>query len=80
MRRLKDRAEEYRQNGGHRGGYVLFYGHELAGWSLELTAQNAQSWMPGTIAYDEAGNWYNAMGGNEYDGAERWDGPWGADD
>lgn len=74
MRRLKDKAEAYRQNEGLKGGYVIFYYHKLAGWTLHLTDENAQSWTPGCIAYDENGNWWHTAGGNEYDGAERWEG------
>jgi len=74
MRRLKDKADAYRQHEGLKGGYVIFYYYEVAGWTKELTAENAQSWVPGCIAYDENGSWWHATGGNEYDGAERWEG------
>lgn len=78
MRRLKDKARMYREKEGHAGGYVIFYNHEIAGWTRDLTAENAQSWMPGCAAYDEQGNCWYAGGGDEYEGAERWEGPFTA--
>jgi len=74
MKRLKDRVQAYRENEGFEGGYVIVFHYEIAGWTRHLTNETAQGWMPGCIAYDEQGEWWHATGGDEYEGAERWEG------
>lgn len=64
-------VREYLAERGYSGGHVIFYLGEICGWRKELS--EAGGWRPGCIAVDEQGNRWGAMGGNDYDGAERWE-------
>lgn len=65
-------ATEYRKQTDSigAGGVVVVYEGEVAGWIDTL--RDPQSWQPGCLAIDEAGNTWRAEGGSEYDGAEDW--------
>ena len=52
-----------------RGGYLILVNDRIDGWKLELS----NGWVPGTIARDADGNEFKAVGGNDYDGAEKWE-------
>lgn len=69
----KKLADEYRENERPDlpdGGVVVIFGNHVAGWMDEL--RDPQSWEPGCFAIDENGNEWVAVGGNTYDGAEKW--------
>lgn len=53
------------------GGVVLVFGGEVYGWKNEL--RDPQHERPGVAAVDVAGNVWIATGGNDYDGAQRWE-------
>lgn len=65
-------AQRYRSdNPGHDDGVVLVWQDEAYGWKDKL--RDPQSERPGVYAVDANGNAWEAVGGNEYDGAERWE-------
>jgi hypothetical protein len=53
------------------GGVVVFYDGEPCGWMNEL--RDADHWVPGCIAVDEAGNEWRTVGGDSQRGALRWE-------
>lgn len=71
MKSLKVQISEYRAERSLTGGYVVISGDEIAGWAAALF--NPSGWMPGCIAIDKDGKKWIAKGGNDYDGAERWE-------
>lgn len=70
---LKKLADQYRQNERPdlRGGVVVIFDNGVAGWMNEL--RDPLHWEPGCIAINEAGQKWVSVGGNAYDGAERWE-------
>lgn len=66
-------AATWRETMGYigKGGVVVVFDGVANGWMNEL--RDPQNWQPGCIAADEAGNVWIAQGGNDYDGAERWE-------
>ena len=65
-------ARRYRSDyPGHDDGVVLVWQGEAYGWKNEL--RDPQSERPGVYAVDADGNVWEAVGGNDYDGAERWE-------
>ncbi|MGP9772199.1 hypothetical protein [Halomonas citrativorans] len=71
-RHLAETAEQFRRdNQGCIGGVVLTWQGEEYGWKNEL--RDPQSERPGAYAIDAKGNTWKAVGGNDYDGAERWE-------
>ena len=50
---------------------IIVFRSEIKGWVNEL--RDPQHWLPGCIAVDIGNNVYKAVGGNEYNGAERWE-------
>ena len=71
MKSLREQIAEYRAERGYQGGYTIVCNSEVSGWTSNL--DNPGGWMPGCVAIDEAGNQWFAKGGNDYDGAERWE-------
>lgn len=51
-------------------GFVILYRGEICGWMLFLS--NPQGYCPGCIAVDADLNCWLSVGGNDYDGAEKW--------
>lgn len=51
-------------------GFVLIYDGVVYGWKEKLINPHCEK--PGVIAVDTQGFIYQAQGGNDYDGAERW--------
>lgn len=65
-------AQRYRSDyPGHDDGVVLVWQDEAYGWKDQL--RDPQSERPGVYAVDANGNAWEAVDGNEYDGAERWE-------
>lgn len=66
-------ARQYRQGEGsdYEGGVVIVFQDQVGGWVNEL--RDPQLWEPGCIAVDLEGNQWVATGGNDYDGAVRWE-------
>lgn len=64
----KEWREEWDRVGS--GGVVVIYQGEANGWMNEL--RDPQGWAPGCIAVSESGEQWEAIGGNDYDGAESW--------
>lgn len=52
------------------GGVVILFEGDVQGWCNEL--RNPEHWQPGCVAVDVNLACWQAVGGNEYDGAERW--------
>lgn len=71
MKSLKEQIKEFLAERGYQGGYTIVCNSEIGGWVNSL--DNPGSWMPGCIAIDNDGNQWIALGGNDYDGAERWE-------
>jgi hypothetical protein len=69
---VKLKVQRWRhENGYHgKGGVVVVCGDEVQGWVNEL--RNPEHWRPGCIAVTEGGTCYEALGGNDYDGAKHW--------
>ena len=53
-----------------RGGVVVIYEGEVCGWVDEL--RDPQSWTPGCVAVEENGDCYEAIGGDDFGGADAW--------
>lgn len=65
-------AKEYWAENPHvKGGVVVLYNAEPCGWINQL--RNPESWRPGCVAVDEHGNQWEAQGGTDQGGAERWE-------
>ncbi|VAW65863.1 hypothetical protein MNBD_GAMMA11-3440 [hydrothermal vent metagenome] len=65
-------AFEWRKSNGYidKGGVIVLLDYEIQGW-VDLL-RNPEHWEPGCIAITEDGTLYKAIGGNSYDGADRW--------
>jgi hypothetical protein len=63
-------AKNYRDTSGRVGGVVVIFNGQVSGWMNAL--RDPQHWAPGCIAVDHDGNQYEAIGGNDYNGAEHW--------
>lgn len=71
-KRITKVAEQYRRDNPEcTGGVVLIWQGQEYGWKNEL--RDPQSERPGAYAVDAKGNAWQAVGGNDYDGAERWE-------
>lgn len=70
MNNLKSLADAYRATRELKGGYVVFYESEVAGWSHDFP--RAEAYAPYCVAVDVAGKEWVALGGNEQEGAQRW--------
>ena len=53
-----------------KGGVVVIFDNEVQGWVNML--RNPEHWQPGCLAVTEDGYIYEAVDGNEHDGAKRW--------
>lgn len=51
-------------------GYVVIFNGSVAGWKREMDFP--QGWEPGCLAISPEGEVFQAVGGNDYDGAEAW--------
>ena len=58
----------------HLEGYVVIFNGVVAGWKREL--DNPQGWEPGCLAVSPEGEVFQAVGGNDYDGAQAWQPLW----
>lgn len=63
-------ADKYRAKIGESDGVITIHQGEVQGWSNEL--RNPEHWAPGCVAVDRDGNQWEAVGGNEHDGATEW--------
>lgn len=65
--------KQYRNNNPDLpdGGYFVFWEGRCCGWKLELT--RPENDRPGVIAVTETGEVYKAVGGDDFNGAERWE-------
>lgn len=69
---LSDKAAEYRHQNGRDTGYVIIgTDGDVAGWTIDLS--RPYGWMPCCIAIDKVGNQWLARGGDDYNGAKRWE-------
>jgi len=68
----RQKAQSWRDDNEYngKGGVIVISGGEAQGWVNEL--RDPQHWTPGCIAVAEDGSCYEAIGGNDYAGAERW--------
>ena len=65
-------SQRYRSDyPGHAEGVVLVWQDEAYGWKDRL--RDPESERPGVYAVDAKGRVWEAVGGNDYDGAERWE-------
>lgn len=51
-------------------GYVVYTNGAEAGWTREL--DRPKSWQPDSLAINQAGDVYKAVGGDDYHGAKEW--------
>lgn len=73
MNATKLAAAQYRRDyPGLEGGVVLVSNGAAYGWKDAL--RDPQSECPGVYAVDADGRVFVAKGGNNYDGAKRWEG------
>lgn len=71
LQRLRKIAEEHRAtHPENKGGVVTIFKNQAFGWMCEL--HDPFKVVPGAFAVDENGNCFEAVGGNDYDGAEEW--------
>lgn len=71
---LVDKAAAYRKenpSADYLEGYVVFFDAKAIGWTAHL--HYPKSWMPGTIAIGPKNQQFVARGGDEYNGADRWE-------
>jgi hypothetical protein len=72
MNAIKQAAAQYRQeNPDHTGGVVLIWQGEAYGWKNEL--RDPQSERPGVYAVADDGRAWVSAGGDDYNGAQRWE-------
>jgi len=64
-------AEAYRREEVQDDGIVLVYAGQVYGWKNEL--RDPQHERPGALALDAEGGVWEAMGGNDQDGARAWE-------
>lgn len=67
---IQELARRWWDEESSKTGYVVIFNGTVAGWKREL--DNPQGWEPGCLAVSPEGDIYQAVGGNEYDGAEDW--------
>lgn len=67
---LKQRLDNYREQRQLKGGVVILLRGQIQGWCNCL--RDPESWIIGCKAIDENGREWITVGGNDYDGAERW--------
>ena len=72
-----DIAQRWREERGYtgKGGVVIVFNDVATAWCEALP--EPRGWAPSCIAVDEDGRTWWATGGNENDGAHRWE-PYGA--
>ena len=70
MNNIIELVNEYRKRNKNFCGVIIVFGSEIQDWINELG--DPQHWAPGCIAVDNDNNIYKAVGGDIYDGAERW--------
>lgn len=65
-------STQWRRENGYqgRGGVVVLFDSEVQGWCRQL--RDLDHWRPGCIAINEAGQHWEAIGGNELFGAQDW--------
>ena len=71
MKKLARQFREERPNIPERKGFVIFWLMQVTAWTLDL--EDPKRWSPGCIAINSEGALWEAKGGNEQDGAERWE-------
>jgi hypothetical protein len=59
------------QHGAHTGGVVLIHHGNAYGWKDSL--RNPEHEAQGSFAVDACGSVYEAVGGDAYNGAQRWE-------
>lgn len=69
--KILEAVRAYRQEHNKSAGVVLVYGNEVYGWKNAL--RDPQHERPGALAVDVDEKVYTAVGGNDQDGAERWE-------
>jgi len=69
----QQKAQQWREHNGYtgKGGVVVLFEGKVSGWMNEL--RDPQGWEPGCIALDEQGKAWQSVGGDAYNGAERWE-------
>lgn len=68
---LRATAAQWRaKNGECQGGIVMIWEGEVYAWKNEV--RDPQCERRGVYAVDEAGQIFIALGGDDYNGAERW--------
>lgn len=55
---------------GRKGGVVIVFDGKVTSWVSGL--HSPKHWAPGCIAVDENGNQWLSAGGDELNGAQRW--------
>lgn len=73
LKQMKKLAQQFREERLNLPdyGFVIFWMNEPTGWVLTL--EEPRHWQPGCIALDFKGALWEARGGNEQAGAERWE-------
>lgn len=66
----RKKAQEFFALSSRYGGVVIVYEGVVCGWVDQL--RDPGHWTPGSIAIDQQGNCWEAQGGTDSDGAERW--------
>ncbi len=67
---IRKYIKNWRDAEGRRGGVVLVYNGDIAGWMDKL--RDPGHWCPGCLAFSERGGVWRAEGGNDYEGAHVW--------
>lgn len=71
MTTIIETANKFRRSRPHiSGGYVLVVNGKACGWKDAL--RNPEAEIPGTLAINEAGDTWQATGGDDYHGAMEW--------
>lgn len=72
-----EEAKHWRQEYGNpqieKTGFVLFFQGKIYGWKNALSINNARTERPGVIAVDIEGTQYQAVGGCDKNGAQKWE-------
>lgn len=67
------RRSDFLADWQRKDGLVVVWDGVAVGWIAALSMADPRGYMPGAVAVSVGGDLFLAVGGNDYDGAERWE-------
>ena len=68
---IEEQIKQFREYWGHKEGFVVVSPSNTIGGHMKDLSYT--DWFPGSIAVDKDGNKWIAVGGDNQNGAERWE-------